>query len=240
MTSRKVIITGGSRSIGAECVRAFAKSGDKVVFIYKNSDDAAAALSMETSATSIKADISVRKEAFEAIETAKEMLGGVDVLVNNAGVSHIGLFSDMSEEEYRFIMGTNFDAAIYCAQAVISDMIRQKSGKIINISSMWGEVGASCEVVYSASKAALIGFTKALAKELGPSNINVNCITPGVIDTQMNKDLDNEILRQLSDETPLSRLGKPAEIADAVMFLASDASSFITGQIIGVNGGIVM
>lgn len=240
MANRKVIITGGSRSIGAECVRAFVRAGDKVVFIYKNSDDAAETLSKESSAIRLKADLSVRKEALEAIEKAKEMLGGVDVLVNNAGVSHIGLFSDITEEEYRFIMGTNLDAAVYCTQAVLSDMIRQKSGKIINISSMWGEVGASCEVVYSASKAALIGFTKALAKELGPSYINVNCITPGVIDTQMNKGLDKEILKQLCDETPLSRLGKPSEVADAVIFLASDAASFITGQIIGVNGGIVM
>ncbi len=240
MNQRRVIITGGSRGIGEACVRAFSNLGDRVVFIYKNTDDRAQALCKETGAVCIKADLSDRTSAFSAMNSALDVLGGVDILVNNAGVSHIGLFGDMSEEEYKRVVGTNFDAAVYCAQATLPYMIREKSGKIINISSMWGEVGSSCEVIYSASKAALIGFTKALAKEAGPSGINVNCITPGVIDTEMNSGLDNETLLKLCEDTPLCRLGKASEVADTVVFLASESASFITGQIIGVNGGIVM
>lgn len=240
MGNKRVIITGGSRGIGAECVRVFSALSHRVAFIYKSSDECAQALSAETGAVCIKADLSKPDEAFSAIESARTALGGVDVLINNAGVSHTGLFTDMSYEQYRHVMATNFDSAVCCTQAVLPYMIRQQSGKIINISSMWGEVGASCEVIYSASKAAMIGFTKALAKEVGPSGINVNCITPGVIDTEMNRELDSEAIKALCEETPLCRMGRAGEVAETVLFLASDNASFITGQVIGVNGGIVM
>ncbi len=236
----RVIITGGSRGIGRALVEAFANRGHRVAFIYKCSDECASDLSDLTGAIRLKADLSDRASAFKAIEDSINALGGVDVLINNAGISHIGLFTDTDEETYRNIMGTNLDSAVFCSQASLSEMIHQKSGKIINISSMWGEVGASCEVIYSASKAALIGFTKALAKELGPSGINVNCITPGVIATDMNKSLDAATLDELKEETPLSRIGTPSDIADTALFLASPASDFITGQIIGVNGGLVI
>lgn len=237
---RKVIITGGSRGIGAACVRSFAAAGDKVAFIYKSSDEAAERLIRETGAFAVKADISTAIGASAAMSEAMSALCGVDVLVNNAGVSHIGLFSDMTEEDYRRVMATDLDSAIYCTKAATEAMVRQKSGRIICVSSMWGQVGASCEVIYSTAKAALIGFTKALAKELGPSGINVNCVSPGVIDTEMNAELGDDVMRELADETPLCRIGKASEVADAIMYLASDASSFVTGQVLAVNGGIIV
>lgn len=240
MSNRKVIITGGSRGIGAESVKAFALLGDNVAFIYRNSDEHALALSNETGAHPIKADLSDCAYAKSAVEDAISYLGGVDILVNNVGISHIGLFTDMTTEEYKRLMGTNLDSAVFCSQSVLPAMIHQKSGRIINVSSMWGQVGASCEVIYSASKAALIGFTKALAKEVGPSGITVNCISPGVINTEMNASLDPSILAELADETPLSRIGTAREVSDAVIFIASESASFITGQVIGVNGGMVM
>lgn len=236
----RVIITGGSRGIGRALVESFTNKGHKVAFIYKNSDALANELSRITGAIAVKADLSDRNCAFKAIEGSISALGGIDVLINNAGISYIGLFTDTDEETYRKIMGTNLDSAVFCTQAALPEMIHQKSGKIINLSSMWGEVGSSCEVIYSASKAALIGFTKALAKELGPSGINVNCITPGVIDTDMNKSLDKATLDELKEETPLSRIGSPEDIAETALFLASPSSDFITGQIIGVNGGLVI
>lgn len=240
MLNRKVIITGGSRGIGAECVRAFASQGNDVAFIYKSSDEHALLLANETGAHLIKADLSDCLSAKSACDAAIAYLGGVDILVNNAGISHIGLFTDMTPEEYKRVMGTNFDSAVFCSQSVLSAMIHQKSGRIINVSSMWGQVGASCEVIYSASKAALIGFTKALAKEVGPSGITVNCISPGVINTEMNASLDPSVLAELADETPLSRIGTAREVSDTVIFVASESASFITGQVIAVNGGMVM
>lgn len=237
---RKVIITGGSRGIGAACVRAFSDAGDRVAFIYKSNDEAAEKLASETGAFAVKSDISNGEGARAAMSAAMSELCGVDVLVNNAGISYIGLFSDMTDEEYRRIMATDLDSAVYCTRAVVDTMVRQKSGSIICVSSMWGQVGASCEVAYSTAKAALIGFTKALAKELGPSGINVNCVAPGVIATEMNAELGDDVLLELADETPLCRIGSASEVADAIMYLASDAASFITGQVLAVNGGIIV
>jgi 3-oxoacyl-[acyl-carrier protein] reductase len=166
-------------------------------------------------------------------------IGAVDVLVNNAGISQQKLFTDITDEDWRRMTGVNLDGVFYCSREASREMIRKKSGSIINISSMWGQVGASCEVHYSAAKAGVIGLTKALAKELGPSNIRVNCIAPGVIDTDMMSGFDNETKNSLIDETPLLRLGTPEDIAKAVVFLA-DENSFITGQVLGVNGGIII
>lgn len=235
-----VVITGGSRGIGAACVKEFTERGDKVAFIYKSSDEAANKLSEETGAVAIKADIAIRSEALNAIKKAEDLLGSIDVLINNAGVSSVGLFTDVTPEEYERVRSTNLDAAIWCAQAALIGMIRQKNGHIINVSSIWGQNGGSCEVIYSATKAALIGFTKALAKEVGPSGITVNCVAPGVIKTDMNACFDDTAMRELADAAALCRIGEAKEVAKTVSFLASDAASYITGEVISVNGGIVI
>jgi 3-oxoacyl-[acyl-carrier protein] reductase len=174
------------------------------------------------------------------MKTAAERCGGIDVLINNAGISVSGLFTDITLEQEKRIWEVNVMGAMNCARYALPFMLNRKYGKIINISSMWGQTGASCEVHYSASKAALIGFTKALAKELGPSGINVNCIAPGFITTEMNSCHSPETFQQFKEETPLERLGTPEDIAQTAAFLASDKASFITGQVIGVNGGYVI
>ena len=235
--SKKVLITGGSRGIGAECVRKFASAGCSVAFVYNKSRDAAENLSAETGAIAICADLSAAEEAKRAVREAAEALGGIDVLVNNAGIAHIGLFTDLTDNEWERICSTNLSSAIYVSREAAKHMISSHSGRIINIGSVWGRAGASCEVAYSATKAGLRGLTRALAKELGPSGITVNCIEPGVIDTDMNAALDEDTRAALIDETPLCRIGTPFDIAEAVFFLASDSASFITAQIIGIDGG---
>ncbi|MBQ9162254.1 MAG: 3-oxoacyl-ACP reductase FabG [Clostridia bacterium] len=237
---KKVLISGGSRGIGAACVTAFCRAGFDVAFIYNTSDECAKALEATTGAHVIKADISLPEQAARAIGEAEKLLGGIDVLVNNAGVSHIGLFTEMTSEEWRRIIDTNLSGAFYLCRGAAGGMIRRKWGRIINIGSMWGKVGASCEVAYSASKAGLRGLTQAMAKELAPSGITVNCIEPGVIDTQMNAALPDDVKRALAEETPVGRFGTPEEVAAAVMFLASDSAAFITGQCLGVDGGMAI
>lgn len=234
---RRVLISGGSRGIGAACVRCYTSLGDAVAFIYNKSADAAQVLSIETGAIAIQADVSDAVEVKLAVEQAVEKLGGIDILVNNAGIAHIGLFNDLTDDEWRRLCDTNLSSAIYLSREVSKYMIRQHSGCIVNIGSVWGRAGASCEVAYSATKAGLRGFTRALAKELGPSGITVNCIEPGVIDTEMNAALDEETRASLADETPLGRLGVPADVVSAVEFLTSHGATFITGQILGVDGG---
>lgn len=169
-----------------------------------------------------------------------EQAGDIDVLVNNAGVSSQKLFADITDEDWKKTTGVNLDGVFFCCREALKPMISKKNGVIINISSMWGEVGASCEVHYSATKAGVIGLTKALAKEVAPSGIRVNCITPGVIMTDMMADFDEKTVNELREETPLGRLGTPEDIAGAALFLASEDASFITGQVLGVNGGFVI
>ncbi|MCQ2428318.1 MAG: 3-oxoacyl-ACP reductase FabG [Clostridia bacterium] len=234
---RKVIITGGSRGIGAACVKKFASTGDCVAFLYRSCDESAEEISKITHSLHIKCDITDYNICSGKIAEAVSALGGCDILINNAGVSHIGLLQDMTDADIDRVLNSDLSAAIRITRDVVPEMIRAHSGCIVNIGSVWGEHGASCEAVYSAAKAGLRGFTKALAKELGPSGIRVNCVEPGVISTDMNAALAPEILTELSDETPLGRLGTPEEVAEAVFFLASDAASFITGAILPVNGG---
>ena len=236
----RILISGGARGIGAACVRKFASDGHSVAFIYRSAHEAAKRLADECGAVAICADISRPNEAREAVAKAIEALGGIDVLVNNAGIAQIKMFCDITDEDLANMLNTNLSSAFYITRAALPSMVSQKWGRIINIGSMWGKVGASCEVHYSASKAGLRGMTMALAKELGPSNITVNAVEPGVIATDMNASLDQETLRELCDETPLCRIGKPEDVANLVGFLASEEASFITGQIIGVDGGFAV
>lgn len=236
----KVLISGGARGIGRACVEYFSKNSDDVAFIYKSSHAIARDLSKTTGAFSICADISSPNEATRAVEEAVSMLGGIDILVNNVGISQIKLFTDITDCDWENMINTNLSSAFYLTRAVLPSMISQKSGRVINIGSMWGKVGASCEVHYSASKAALRGMTLALAKEVGPSGITVNAVEPGIINTDMNASLSAAELAELREQTPLCRLGTPEEVAALIGFLASDKASFITGQIIGIDGGFAI
>lgn len=234
---KKVLITGGSRGIGRACVEYFSKLGYAVAFIYRSNDSAAEEVTRASGALAIKADISRPEEALYAVKKALEYLGGLDILVNNAGISQIKLFGDITDGDWERMISSNLSGAFYVSREALKMMISQHSGRIINIGSMWGKTGASCEVHYSASKAGLRGMTMALAKEVGPSGITVNCIEPGVVATDMNSALDDEALAELCNETPLGRIAEPLEIAYLAEFLASDKAGFITGQIIGVDGG---
>ena len=236
----KILITGGSRGIGKACVERFSKDGHQVAFIYRSSHDEARALKENFGALPFCADISNATDAPKAVNEAIDALGGIDVLINNAGVSQIKLFTDITDEDWNNVIGTNLSGSFYVTRAAVRRMISQKSGRIINIGSMWGKTGASCEVHYSASKAGLRGMTMALAKELGLSGITVNAIEPGVIATEMNACLDENTVKELCDETPLGRIGTPEDVANLAYFLASDEASFITGQIIGVDGGFAV
>lgn len=236
----KVLITGGSRGIGRACVERFSSCGCKVAFIYKSNHEAAKDVADKYGATAICADISKAEGAQRAVSEAVSVLGGIDVLVNNAGISQIKLFDSISDDDWKNMIDNNLSSAFYIARSVVPYMISQKSGRIINIGSMWGKVGASCEVHYSASKAALRGMTMALAKEVGPSGITVNAVEPGVIRTDMNSSLDKEAIASLCEDTPLGRIGEPEDVANLVYFLASKEASFITGQIIGVDGGFAV
>ena len=235
----KRLITGGTRGIGRACVEEFIKNGHEVAFFYMQSDDAARELE-SIGAMGIKCDIRSSDSVKAAVATAADKIGEIDALINNAGVSSFGFFDSISDEEWARIIDTNLTGAFYVSREVSKLMISQKRGKIINIGSMWGKVGAAMEVHYSASKAGLRGMTMALAKELGPSGITVNCIEPGVIRTEMNAVLGDEALEDLAAQTPLCRLGEPSEVAALALFLASDAASFITGQCIGIDGGFAI
>ncbi|NLM50866.1 MAG: 3-oxoacyl-ACP reductase FabG [Clostridiaceae bacterium] len=242
---KTALITGASRGIGAECAKVFAKDNYNVVINYNNSENQARALEESLirqgfSAKAIKADVSKEDEVGYLVSETVKAFGSIDVLVNNAGIWHFGVLTDISSDCWDHIINVNLKSVFLVTKAVLPYMINKKEGSIINVSSIWGLVGASCEVPYSAAKAGVIGFTKALSKEVGPSNIRVNCVAPGVIGTDMNKDLSDEELADLKDKTPLGRIGSPEEIAKIIRFLASDGASFITGQVISPNGGFVI
>ena len=238
---RRVLVTGGSRGIGAETVRVFAKNGDKVAFFYHKNHEAAKCVAEETGAVAIVCDVANPTEVCRALKEAEAALGGtVQVLVNNAGIAASALSRDVSDAEWQRMLNTNLSSAFYLCREVQSGMIGEQYGRIVQVGSMWGKVGACMEVAYSAAKAGLRGLTMALAKELGPSGITVNCVEPGVIDTEMNADYGADVMDALAEETPLGRIGTPADVAAAIWFLASDKASFITGQCLGVDGGFAV
>ncbi len=238
---KTVLITGASRGIGREAALKFHSNGYKVIINYNKNEQAALELhSMLPDSIAIKADVSDEEQVKRMIEKATEQFGFIDVLINNAGIAQQKLFTDISSEEWNMMMGANLNSVYYTCKYAVPYMIRQKRGKIINISSMWGITGASCEVHYSAAKAAVIGFTKALAKELGPSGIQVNAIAPGAIMTDMCGIFDEETLELIKEETPLGRIGTAEDVANSIYFLASDQADFITGQVLSPNGGMVI
>ncbi|MFA9380246.1 MAG: elongation factor P 5-aminopentanone reductase [Acetanaerobacterium sp.] len=239
------LVTGASRGIGRAIARVLAQEGYAVAVNYHCSKADAYALVDEIissggRAAAFCADVSDRSQVNSMAREVEVTLGAVDVLVNNAGIAQQKLFGDITDEDWRAMFGVNVTGAFHCIQAVLPGMIHRKSGAVVNVSSVWGMVGASCEVHYAASKAAIIGLSKALAKELGPSGIRVNCVAPGVIATDMNSALDAQTMAQLSEETPLGMIGAPDDVAAAVSFLVSERARFITGQIISPNGGFVI
>ncbi|MBR3555578.1 MAG: 3-oxoacyl-ACP reductase FabG [Oscillospiraceae bacterium] len=230
------LVTGGSGGIGGAVCRSLAASGWTVGVGYFRNQAGAEALAEEIGGFPAYADVS-KPEEVEAMFAAA---GEVELLVNNAGVAHYGLITDLGYDDWRALMSVNLDGAFLCCRAAVPGMVRRKKGNIVIVSSMWGQVGASCEAAYSASKSGLIGLTKALAKELAPSGIRVNCVAPGVVRTPMLKDFSEEDLENLRLETPLERLGEPEDVAELVAYLASEKSRFMTGQVIGLNGGFVI
>lgn len=236
IVNKVVVVTGGSRGIGAEIVKFLAKLGYKVVLNYNKSESYAQDVKKELNDVEIfKADVSKKEEANALIDFAIKKYGKIDVLINNAGIAQTKLFTEITDEDWKNIIDTNLNSAFYCSREAVKNMIHNKSGLIINISSIWGITGASCEVAYSTSKAAINGFTKALAKELGPSNIRVNAIAPGIINTAMNSYLSEDELKNIKEEIPLEKIGNPVDIAKCVKWLIED--NYTTGQIISINGG---
>lgn len=239
------LITGASGGIGAATARAFAQAGYGVAIHAHRSVDKLHALAQELSALSVPvlevcADLSDPVQAKTMVDNVLEKFCQLDILVCCSGLSHVGLVTDIDPQQWKTLFGVNVDGMHYCCQAVLPHMVHRKEGCILTVSSMWGQVGASCEVAYSATKGAVIAYTKALAQEVGPSNIRVNCIAPGVIATEMNAHLSPEDLAALADETPLGRIGTPEECAACALFLASEGASFVTGQVLAPNGGLVI
>lgn len=249
MTKKSVLITGASRGIGRACALKFASAGYHVLLNCNKSitelEQVKAAIEQLKAGTGsfgtcdlITGDVSDPACVESMFSQIKKLGYAPDVLINNAGISFIGLLTDMTPEEWNHVIGTNLSSVFYCSKAVLPSMIAKKSGRIINISSMWGTAGASCEVAYSASKSGVHGLTKALAKELAPSNIQVNAIACGVIDTQMNSQLSEEERLELEEEIPMGRYGTPGEVADLALLLA-EGPAYMTGQIIGIDGGFL-
>ncbi len=244
-TQKTVLVTGASRGIGYAIAKKFAQNGFNVAINYNVNRTAAERLERELASLhcrvmTVKADVSSQEQVLNMIESVNSHLGNIDILVNNAGIAGQSLFTDITTEEWDRMFDINVKGMFHCCKAVLPEMIRNKWGKIVNISSIWGLTGASCEVHYSASKAAIIGLTRALAKEVGPSNIQVNCVAPGVIDTDMNSELDDQTLDELKEQTPLGIIGTGNDIAETVYFLTSDNAKFITGQVISPNGGFLI
>ena len=231
---KTIVITGGSRGIGAAAVELFAARGDRVYFLYEKEHDAANAVAQKTGATAICCDVADG----EAVRAAFRQIGDVDILVCNAGIVHYGLMSMMEESAWDRIFDVNVKGIYHCVNAAMPSFLQKQSGSIVTLSSMWGQVGSSCEAAYSATKGAVIALTKALAKELGPSGIRCNCVAPGVILTDMCATVDPEVLSGMAEETPLGRNGNPQDVAKAIAYLAD--ADFVTGQVLGVNGGYVI
>ncbi|MBP3633714.1 MAG: SDR family oxidoreductase [Oscillospiraceae bacterium] len=229
-----ILITGGSRGIGAEAVRHFAALGHRVWFLYEKNHEAAQAVSAETGAAAICCDVADR----DRVQACLGELPAMDVLINNAGIAHYGLISQIGKAHWDRMFAVNVHGMYHCIEAVLPGMLSKQSGCIINVSSMWGQVGASCEVCYSACKGAVIAMTKALAKELGPSGIRVNALAPGVVLTDMCKDLSEETMEYLREDTPLGIHGLPQDMAQAMEYLAN--ARFLTGQVLPLNGGMVI
>lgn len=229
-----VVITGGSRGIGAAAVRLFAERGHQVFFLYEKEHEAAKTVAAATGAEAICCDVADGA----AVNTAFQKIGHVDILICNAGIVHVGLMSQMTGAQWDRIFDVNVKGIYHCVNAAMPAFLQTHSGCIITVSSMWGQVGASCEAAYSATKGAVIALTKALAQELGPSGIRVNCVAPGVIQTDMCADVAPEIMEELKAETPVGRLGKPEDVAQAMLYLSE--AEFVTGQVLAVNGGFVI
>lgn len=243
--NKVAVVTGGARGIGRCISTKLAENGYSVLINYNNSYNCAKELMNELSTKGYKidiykADVSNSQDVISMIDYCIENFGKIDLLVNNAGISSEGLLTDVTEEEWDKVIDTNLKSVFMCSKQALKYMISEHYGKIVNITSMWGVTGGSCEVVYSASKAGIIGFTKALAKEVGPSGINVNAVAPGVIMTDMMSGFSDGDIEVLKNDTPLMRLGSAEDVAEVVLFLASEKSDFVTGQIIGVNGGFVI
>lgn len=240
-----VLITGASHGIGAAAARLFAQNGYAVALNYNKSEAETLALANELRAAGccvlpVKADVSNSEQVEVMFLRIESELGKVSVLINNAGISHHGLLTDCSDDEWKSISGIILNGTFFCCRRALPEMIRRQNGVILNVSSIWGMVGASCEVPYSAAKAGVIGLTKALAAEVGPAGVRVNCVAPGVIDTKMNAHLSEAERHALLEEIPLGRMGTPEEVAKLLLFLASDAAAYLTGQVISPNGGFVI
>lgn len=235
---KTVWITGGSRGIGSATVHAFAKAGWNVAFTYLNSHEKAKKISEQyENVIAIQGDVTNFDDMKKTVQKIHDKFGMINSIICNAGIAQQKMFCDITSQDWDNIFNTNVKSALFCIQSMLPDMINQKSGSIVTVSSMWGITGASCESHYSASKGALIALSKSLAQELGLSGIRVNCIAPGVIDTDMNGNHDEQTMQELADQTPLGRIGKADEVAKTILFLCSEDSSFITGQVIEVTGG---
>lgn len=238
--NKVVLVTGGSRGIGASLVKFLATKGYQVILNYNKSEEEAKKIQIELQKQNIKIDI-IKANVANKLEVSKlvkyiiERYNKIDVLINNAGISQEKLFLDLTDDDWEHIMNINLNSVYFCSKEVLPYMLKRKEGCIINISSIWGETGASCEVAYSTTKAAINGFTKALAKEMGPSNIRINSIAPGIIDTDMNKNLSQEDITKIKEEIPLNKIGVPEDIAKCAKWLIED--TYTTGQIININGG---
>ena len=237
---RTVVITGGSRGIGAACVQAFAQAGWRVAFLYRSAQEAAQALARETGALALQADVADSAQVNAACAQALQALRHVDALVNNAGVALTRQLQDTTDADWHHVLNANLTGAFYVTRALAPAMISQGQGRIVNVSSIWGMVGASMEVAYSAAKAGLLGLTKALAQELGPSGITVNAIAPGATRTDMLSGYGEDTLRDIARETPLGRLCEPGEVASAILWLCGEQAGMITGQVLSVSGGRVI
>lgn len=237
---KTVWITGGSRGIGAACVRAFSEAGWKVAFSYRSRAEEAQQVAAQTGALAIQTDLTSRAQVQACAAHIRASLGSIGAVVCNAGVAQQKMFCDLTDDDWNFVMDNNLRSVFYTIQAALPDLIHDKDGAIVTVSSVWGVTGASCESHYAASKAGLIGLTKSLAHELGLSGIRVNCVAPGVIDTEMNAAHGADTLQQLAEESDLGRLGRADEVARTIRYLCSEDASFVTGQVLGVTGGFVI